>query len=120
MTEPEGFTEFWSAFPKKVSRVAAMDAFRWAMAHFNEDGQLLTRMLETLAWQATFYGRRWIKEPDKWLLQQRWTDENPSAAPALDPLYPQYERWRETHGAEAVTITFDQFKAYAQKGRRSA
>lgn len=75
----EAFDAFWAAWPKRVKRVAAQDAFRWAFAHHNADGQLLDRMLATIAWQRQFYGGpQYLPDPNKWLLECRWMDENPA------------------------------------------
>ncbi len=77
------FERFWSAWPKRVKRQAAADAFRWAVQHHNGDGQLLARMLDTIAWQRTFYGGpQYLPDPNKWLLECRWEDENPVAVAA--------------------------------------
>lgn len=74
------FDQFWAAWPKKVKRAQAQDAFRWAMAHHNGDGTLLARMLATIAWQRTFYREpRYLPDPNRWLLDRRWEDENPQA-----------------------------------------
>jgi hypothetical protein len=75
-----GFDDFWQAWPKKVKRAQAQDAFRWAMAHHNADGTLLARMLATIAWQRTFYREpRYLPDPNRWLLDRRWEDENPNS-----------------------------------------
>lgn len=73
------FERFWAAWPKRVKRQEAADAFKWALARFNEDGQLVDRMLATIAWQRTFYGGpQYLPDPNKWLLTRRWEDENPA------------------------------------------
>lgn len=79
VTLDEEFARWWAVWPKKVSKAAAKDAFRWAMQHFNDDGRLVDRMIATTAWQVAFYGSpKYLKDPDKWLLGQRWDDEEPA------------------------------------------
>lgn len=74
----DAFDQFWAAWPKRVKRQEAIDAFRWAMAHHNGDGTLLQQMLDTIAWQSKFYGSpQYMPDPNRWLLACRWTDENP-------------------------------------------
>jgi hypothetical protein len=72
------FDTFWRAYPRREKKQAARDAFRWAMTHHNQDGRLLTRILETLAWQvAEARETRYWQMPDRWLLGMRWEDEAP-------------------------------------------
>ena len=74
----DGFLAFWRAYPRREKKQAAKDAFRWAMQHHNGDGQLLTRILATLAWQAEQQQEvRYWQMADRWLLGQRWEDEPP-------------------------------------------
>jgi len=103
MTPLPGFHAFWAAYPRKKNKVAAEDAFRWAMQHFNTDGQLLDRLLTAIAWQEQ-------EQPDpqywlyanKWLLARRWEDE-PDAAPKpkVKPLS-EFEQQREARHRAAV------------------
>lgn len=88
----DAFKQFWAAWPKRVKRQEAMDAFRWAMAHHNEDGQLLERMIATIAWQRRFYGgAQYLPDPNKWLLACRWEDENPAETAAAEAVVERAE-----------------------------
>lgn len=73
---PDGFDTFWACYPRRANKQAARDAFRWAMQHFNEDGQLLSRIQSALVWQIAENPdpQFWVL-PDKYLLKERWTDE---------------------------------------------
>lgn len=86
MTEEQAWQEFWGAWPKKVKRQAARDAFHWAWAnHYTPDGELLEAMLETIAWQRVFYeGPQFLPDPNRWLLDCRWEDEDPNVAIARE------------------------------------
>ena len=73
------FAAFWAVWPKPVKKQAAKDAMRWALHHYdNPPGTLLQAMLDTIAWQLTFYREpRFFPDPNKWILEMRWTDEPP-------------------------------------------
>lgn len=74
----DGFEDFWRAYPRREKKQAAKDAFRWAMQRFNEDGQLLARILATLTWQREQQrDPRYWQMADRWLFGQRWEDEPP-------------------------------------------
>jgi len=97
------FATFWTAYPRKKNKVAAEDAFRWAFQHFNNDGQLLNKLLESLNWQLQEQPdpQFWLYA-DKWLLRRRWEDE-PDAAPKpkVKPLS-EFEQQREARHRAAV------------------
>lgn len=72
---PEGFAEFWEAYPKKMAKGDAIKA--WGQM---EAGQHLAKILETVkasakleAW--TKDDGRFIPFPATWLRAQRWEDE---------------------------------------------
>ena len=72
---PEGFAEFWEAYPKKMAKGDAIKA--WGQM---EAGQHLEKILETVkasakleAW--TKDGGRFIPHPATWLRAQRWEDD---------------------------------------------
>ncbi|WP_343625390.1 hypothetical protein [Roseateles puraquae] len=74
--EPPGFEAFWSAYPRKVGKAAAVKAF--AKVAPSED--LLRGMLGAVAEQRQ--STQWVKDggqfvphPATWLNQQRWLDE---------------------------------------------
>lgn len=72
---PAGFSEFWSAYPKKVGKGAAMKV--WSMMKVNGH---LPKVLASVAaqrrseqWQKE--GGRFIPNPATWIGQMRWEDE---------------------------------------------
>jgi len=72
---PEGFAEFWEAYPRKMAKGDAIKA--WGQM---EAGQHLPKILETVkasakleAW--TKDGGRFVPFPATWLRAQRWEDE---------------------------------------------
>ncbi|WP_404299807.1 DUF1376 domain-containing protein [Alicycliphilus denitrificans] len=94
--EPEGFADFWAAYPRKVGKDAARNAFEKR----SPDSGLLTRMLAAIAEQAKSAqwlreGGQYIPHPSTWLNEGRWQDEvggTATGAPALavdDPLRAQ-------------------------------
>ena len=73
---PDGFDAFWTAYPNKVGKGAAVKAF----AKIAPGQDLLRDMLAALADQKCSV--RWLKDggqyvpnPATWLNQQRWLDE---------------------------------------------
>lgn len=76
----DGFQRFWTAYPKKVGRLAA--AKQWA--RIKPTSELVDQMLKTLAWQieSEQWQRGYIPHPTTWLSQGRWDDE-PDGVPAL-------------------------------------
>lgn len=69
----KGFSKFWEAYPRKSARLAAIT--EWQKINYSEE--FLVEILaaiesqkQTEAWK-----RGVILNPDKWLRDQRWTDE---------------------------------------------
>jgi len=111
MRVSEPFDEFWAAYPLKKNKQGARDAFRWAMQHFNEDGQLLGRLTAAIAWQHREQPEaRFWPYPDKWLLKERWTDEPiavvivPTARERSD-----YRQWCFSLGPNAAGVSIEDF-----------
>jgi DNA-binding Lrp family transcriptional regulator len=80
------FDSFWTAYPKKANKPAALKAFRKA----NPDEALLAAMLAALAAQKT--SEQWQREdgrfipyPATWLNGERWNDKNEVAAGGYIP-----------------------------------
>jgi hypothetical protein len=72
----EQFERFWSAYPKKVGKREALDAF----CRIAPDEALLSRMIDTLSLfskskQWTMEDGRYVPHPKKWLEGEHWTDE---------------------------------------------
>ena len=78
------FTTFWSTYPKKVGKGAALKAW----TSLRPDEALLRVMVAALEWQCQSDqwlrdGGRFIPNPSTWLNQSRWTDE-PTRTPRLN------------------------------------
>ena len=74
-TDPEGFPEFWIAYPRKVGRGAA----RKAWIRIEPGAELRKAIMEALAWQVNSRqwrtaGGKYIPHPATWLNQERWAD----------------------------------------------
>ncbi len=86
--EPAGFDEFWSAYPRKVAKGAALKA--WAKAKPDEPLQqqilaAIGRARDGPDWRKD--GGAFIPHPATWLNAQRWLDEPVTVvavAPAVD------------------------------------
>jgi hypothetical protein len=79
--DPEGFAQFWAAYPKKVKKQNALAAWR----RLEKRDLLLDAILAALEWQRksaqwTEDAGKYIPSPDKYLSGRRWEDE-PSAYP---------------------------------------
>lgn len=80
-SEPAGFADFWSAYPRKTAKPEAQKAF----AKLNPDSELLSKLLGAIAlqklsgqWQSE--GGSFIPHPATWLNGRRWEDELPAQA----------------------------------------
>lgn len=76
---PDGFGQFWSAYPAKKAKPAAVKA--WAKLHPDEQVQaaiLAGIERERRSEQWTRDGGRFIPHPATWLNQRRWEDEAPT------------------------------------------
>ena len=75
-SEPPLFAEFWSAYPKKVGKPAAMKAFRALRATDETLAQMLAAIQTSKHsdnWQKQ--GGQFIPNPATWLNQRRWEDQ---------------------------------------------
>lgn len=88
------FTRFWTAYPRKTAKEAALKAF----AKLKPDETLLQTMLEALdRWKAsdqwTRDGGQFVPHPATWINGKRWEDEVPkAAAPRKTVPAQQYEQ----------------------------
>jgi hypothetical protein len=112
------FDEFWAAYPRREKKQAARDAFAWAMKKHNADGDLLARILDTLAWQGQAHPDvRYWQMADKWLLGCRWEDERPESPAeresrmALAAAEAEFQKWKaQGHPAYTPFATFQEFR----------
>lgn len=77
--QPDGFESFWSAYPKKVGKPAALKAFRSAKinGHLPEVLADIGGKAQSDAW--TKDGGQFVPNPATYLNQRRWEDENPQS-----------------------------------------
>ena len=105
-------TEFWPRYPRKEKKIAARDALRWAMQNHNQDGTLQAQILRALTWQIEVHSEwKYWTSPDRWILNQRWTDEAPArpksqAEQVRDAKHSAAEQqamdyWRKKHAERA-------------------
>ena len=73
MTDRERFETFWTAYPRRVGKLAAERIF----VRQRVTDELLERMLAALAWQleSDQWRQGFIPHPRTWLHQGRWLDE---------------------------------------------
>lgn len=74
----DGFGKFWSAYPRKIGKRKAEDAYRRAEKRAGQSG-FLQRVLEAIARQSVSRqwltaGGRYIPYPASWLNGDRWED----------------------------------------------
>lgn len=81
--DPDGFAEFWTAYPKRTNRKSAVDQWR----RLKPDAALQAVIMAAIAAQQT--GRQWldgyVPEAARWLRDRRWTDEIESPRPLTPP-----------------------------------
>jgi hypothetical protein len=78
--EDSAFTTFFTAYPRKVGRAAALKAW----SQLNPDAALVARIIDALGWQKD--SPEWLKDdgkyiphPANWIEGRRWEDERPAA-----------------------------------------
>lgn len=82
--DPDGFAEFWSIYPKREGRKAAVAAYRRALRD-TDHATIMAGLRSTVAlWQAERRDRQYVPHPTTWLNQGRWADEHPTL-PGADP-----------------------------------
>jgi hypothetical protein len=107
------FELFWSAYPRRVGKGKAREAFVKAMRKTSID-ELLTA-LEWQREQASWQERdadgvlRWVPHPASWLNGERWEDEKPvkRSTAAIVPFMQKtcgecIDGWRENEMRQAV------------------
>lgn len=85
---PPGFESFWSAYPRKVAKPAAAQAF----ARLKADEALLAAMLAALRQQAlsadwTKERGRFVPHPATWLHHRRWEDVAAQSGSVADDIF---------------------------------
>jgi len=107
-----GFEQVWATYPRREAKKDALKAWGQVQGDRHVDA-----ILTALAWQtqSDSWRRGFVPLPASYLRGERWMDENPTLQ--RDPLYPQFEVWQKQHGDDGANITFEQFKAFAQRDR---
>jgi uncharacterized protein YdaU (DUF1376 family) len=77
---PAGFAEFWQAYPKKVGKGAAEQAWKKHKPSLTDCLTAIALAEKTEAWRKD--GGQFIPNPATWLNQRRWEDEHTSATVA--------------------------------------
>lgn len=93
------FDQFWTAYPRKVGKAAAVR--RWQT--LKPDDTLVATMLTALTWQVrqdawTKDGGEFIPHPATWLHAGRWDDEpvKPKPKRGQAPTTVRDETWRQS------------------------
>ncbi|TQN27492.1 hypothetical protein FHX37_4212 [Haloactinospora alba] len=83
--DPPRFSEFWSAYPRRVGKGQARKAFRAATAKVDPD--TIISAAATLAQQRTGADPKYTPYPATWLNREGWLDEPdpPSPPPQISP-----------------------------------
>lgn len=77
---PEGFEEFWRAYPRRVGKQHAIKAYVKALAQ-GVSPALLATHAAIYAMEQRFTDKEYIKHPATWLNAGCWEDEPATAAP---------------------------------------
>src|SRR5687767_7919626 len=103
------FDQFWSAYPRKVGKLAAQR--EWAKLK-----PPIADVLAALAWQVpTWDDPQFICHPRTWLHQGRWMDEAPVQTFKEEWICPHVERCNGQHQCR-ILLTVDPSGArYTQK-----
>lgn len=75
------FDEFWTAYPKKVSKAAALKAYRKIKPSELLQAEILaavSRAKTSVDWQKD--GGQFIPYPASWLNAKRWEDESSASS----------------------------------------
>lgn len=86
IAQPDGFAEFWSAYPKKVAKGDAEKAWKKHKPDLDRCLAALDIAKRSLDW--TKDGGQFIPYPATWLNGKRWEDGGSGAIkPAVNPLF---------------------------------
>lgn len=100
-TTPDGFDDFWSAYPIKVGKQAAINAYRRALKRGAEPAYMLTAARRYAA-VTRASERRFIAHPTTWLNQGRYDDEHPDTAVAIGQHPPTTPQGTSSQRANAI------------------
>ncbi len=76
-----GFSSFWSKYPKRVGKAAALKA--WKKNGCESNSAKILEALEKQHGYLTREGGKFIPNPSTWLNEGRWDDEPPMTLPGV-------------------------------------
>lgn len=82
---PNGFEEFWTKWPNRVKKGAALKAWGQAVKHASPD-QIVAGLDRTLSY-ITRSGGKYMPNPATWLNADGWEDEPPPESVTDEPRY---------------------------------
>lgn len=88
-TTPEGFTEFWAAYPKKEAKKAALRIYERTIKDTSPEDIINGAKRYAEYVRAEKKERKFIKSPDGWLNAGRWEDDITTSThtPSKNPLW---------------------------------
>lgn len=78
-SQPDGFVEFWSAYPKKVGKGAAESAWKKLKPPADKCMAALATQKNSVDWKKE--NGQYIPNPATWINQRRWEDGETAADP---------------------------------------
>lgn len=78
VSAPDGFSEFWDAYGKKVGKVAAFAQWK----KLNPNAALVSLMIAAARRYSATTEQQFRKDPERWIRDRRWEDETPGAKSA--------------------------------------
>jgi hypothetical protein len=81
---PEGFVEFWVAWPKKVRKEEAIRAWRKLKPAPELRAKILAAIVDQQAWDSRFREWQYIPHPATWLNGREWENEKTPAGGAKE------------------------------------
>ncbi|WP_282795154.1 hypothetical protein [Streptomyces sp. CC224B] len=98
---PEGFDDFWAAYPRRVAKGAARNAWARALKRGADPAAITAAATRHAAqWRAAHTEPRFIPYPATWLNSERYDDETDPTPPATQPPLPGATPSRYTDPAE--------------------
>lgn len=115
MDEPEGFSRFWAAYPRRVAKGEA----RKAWTKLKPDAALLETMLKALEWQRKEWDDpRYIPHPATWIRAERYADERYTPTVSVQSLDWRFE-CQQLHGSRCGNVHFHLAKVAHDKEQAS-
>lgn len=98
--EPQGFAEFYAAYPRHVARPDAAKAFGRALQRATHETIMLGLERAKAAWRRRRTETEHIPHPASWLNSDRWADEDGKPVPPPKPNgsepFGHLSRWEQT------------------------